>query len=53
METGSNTTVTPPDAKRMLVACGFSIGQKVQVFDGQKWEHQALEYGLVLHLDLS
>jgi len=29
---------TPPDAKRMLGECGFSIGQKVQVFDGQKWE---------------
>jgi hypothetical protein len=28
----------PPDAKRMLGECGFSIGQKVQVFDGQKWE---------------
>lgn len=22
----------------LLEACGFSIGQKVQVFDGQKWE---------------
>jgi hypothetical protein len=38
METVSNTAVNPPDAKRMLAACGFSIGQKVQVFDGQKWE---------------
>lgn len=38
METVSNAAVTPPDAKRMLAACGFSIGQKVQVFDGQKWE---------------
>ncbi len=28
----------PPDAKRMLGECGFSIGQKVQVFDGQKCE---------------
>lgn len=33
-----NSTSVGGFANTMLAACGFSIGQKVQVFDGQKWE---------------
>lgn len=39
MSTDENikTAQTKPDGYTLLGACGFSKGQKVQVFDGDRW----------------